>query len=99
MKSLRIIFMGTPEFAVPSLDRLVDAGYNIVAVITAPDKPSGRGMQMNESAIKKYALSKGLKIIQPEKFKNLDFLKELKDLNNKEGNEVELTKRFLTCLT
>jgi len=81
MKSLRIIFMGTPEFAVPSLDRLVDAGYNIVAVITAPDKPSGRGMQMNESAIKKYALSKGLKIIQPEKFKNPDFLKELKDLN------------------
>ena len=81
MKSLRIIFMGTPEFAVPSLERLVDAGYDIVAVITAPDKPSGRGMQMNESAIKKYALSKGLKILQPEKLKNPDFLKELKALN------------------
>ena len=73
--------MGTPEFAVPSLARLVDAGYNIVAVITAPDKPSGRGMQMNESAVKKYALSKGLKILQPEKLKNPDFLNELRELN------------------
>jgi len=73
--------MGTPEFAVPSLARLVDAGYIIVAVITAPDKPSGRGMQMNESAVKKYALSKGLKILQPEKLKNPDFLNELRELN------------------
>jgi methionyl-tRNA formyltransferase len=73
--------MGTPEFAVPSLARLFDAGYNIVAVITAPDKLSGRGMQMNESAIKKYALSKGLKILQPEKLKNPDFLEELKELH------------------
>jgi methionyl-tRNA formyltransferase len=81
MNKLRIIFMGTPEFAVPSLARLVDAGYNIVAVITAPDKPSGRGMQMNESAVKKYALSKGLKILQPEKLKKPDFLNELRELN------------------
>ncbi len=81
MTTLRIIFMGTPEFAVPSLQRLVDAGYNIVAVITAPDKPSGRGMQMNESAIKKYALSKGLKILQPEKLKDPDFLNELRELH------------------
>ena len=81
MNNLRIIFMGTPEFAVPSLERLIDAGYNIVAVITAPDKPSGRGMQMNESAVKKYALSKGLKILQPEKLKNPDFLEELKKLH------------------
>lgn len=81
MKKLRIIFMGTPEFAVPSLERLVDAGYNIVAVITAPDKPSGRGMQMNESAVKKYALSKGLKILQPEKLKNPGFINELKELH------------------
>ncbi len=73
--------MGTPEFAVLSLARLVDAGYIIVAVITAPDKPSGRGMQMNESAVKKYALSKGLKILQPEKLKNPDFLNELQELN------------------
>ncbi|MGH2566670.1 MAG: methionyl-tRNA formyltransferase, partial [Ginsengibacter sp.] len=81
MNKLRIIFMGTPEFAVPSLERIVNAGYNIVAVIIAPDKPSGRGLQMNESAVKKYALSKGLKILQPEKLKHPDFLNELKQLD------------------
>ncbi len=81
MNNLRIIFMGTPEFAVPSLEKLVDGGYNIVAVITAPDKPSGRGMQMNESAVKKYASSKGLKILQPEKLKNPEFINELKELH------------------
>ncbi len=81
MKNLRIIFMGTPEFAVPSLEKLVAGGYNIVAVITAPDKPSGRGMQMNESAVKKYASTKGLKILQPEKLKNPDFINELKELH------------------
>ena len=70
MKNLRIIFMGTPEFAVPSLQRIVDADYNVVAVITAPDKPAGRGMQLTESAVKKYALSKNLKILQPKKLKN-----------------------------
>jgi methionyl-tRNA formyltransferase len=80
MNNLRIIFMGTPEFAVPSLERLVDAGYHIVAVITAPDKPLGRGMQLSESAVKKYALSKGLKILQPEKLKDPVFLKELNEL-------------------
>ena len=72
--------MGTPEFAVPSLGRLIEAGYNIVAVITAPDKPSGRGMQTSESAVKKYASSKHLKILLPEKLKNPDFVKELKEL-------------------
>jgi len=81
MNKLRIIFMGTPEFAVPSLERLVNAGYNIVGVITAPDKPSGRGMQINESAVKKYASSKGLKILQPEKLKNPAFINELKELH------------------
>ena len=80
MKNLRIVFMGTPDFAVPSLQKLVDEGYNIVGVITAPDKPSGRGMQMNESAVKKYALLKGLKILQPEKLKAGDFINELKQL-------------------
>jgi methionyl-tRNA formyltransferase len=80
MNKPRIIFMGTPEFAVPSLQRLVEAGYNIVGVITAPDKLSGRGMKMNESAVKKYAFSKGLKILQPEKLKDPDFLNELKEL-------------------
>ncbi|MGI8582539.1 MAG: hypothetical protein ACR2KX_10090, partial [Chitinophagaceae bacterium] len=67
IEGVRIIFMGTPEFAVPSLDKLLQAGYNIVAVITAPDKPAGRGMQLQQSAIKNFALEKGLKILQPEK--------------------------------
>jgi len=78
---LRIVFMGTPEFAVASLDALVKAGCNIVAVVTAPDKPAGRGMKMSESAVKKYALKNGLKILQPEKLKNEQFLSELRSLN------------------
>src|SRR5579871_831303 len=79
--TVKIVFMGTPEFAVASLDALVDAGCNIVAVITSPDKPAGRGMQVSQSAVKKYALEKGLKVLQPEKLKNEEFLKELKSLN------------------
>jgi methionyl-tRNA formyltransferase len=81
MKDLRIVFMGTPEFAVPSLEKLLHADYNIVAVITAPDKPSGRGLQINQSAIKKFAISKGLKVLQPDKLKSPDFLAELKNLH------------------
>ncbi len=81
LKNLRLIFMGTPEFAVASLDALVKAGCNIVAVITAADKPAGRGMKLSETAVKKYALSAGLKILQPEKLKNTEFLDELKSLN------------------
>ncbi|HMG66640.1 MAG TPA: methionyl-tRNA formyltransferase [Chitinophagaceae bacterium] len=77
----RIVFMGTPEFAVPGLDAILRAGFNIVGVITAPDKPSGRGMKVHESAIKKYALEKGLKILQPEKLKAPEFLEELRSLN------------------
>ena len=80
-QSLRIVFMGTPEFAVASLDALVKAGCNIVGVITAADKPAGRGMKMNESAVKKYAVEHKLKILQPEKLKNPEFLAELKSLN------------------
>jgi methionyl-tRNA formyltransferase len=80
-QSLRIVFMGTPEFAVASLDALVKAGCNIVGVITAPDKPAGRGMKMTESAVKKYAVKNNLKILQPEKLKNPEFLSELKALN------------------
>src|SRR4030095_16020702 len=79
-KKLRIVFMGTPEFAVPSLDALVTAGHEIVGVITAPDKPAGRGLKLSESAIKQYAVQKGLRILQPEKLKNLQFLEELKSL-------------------
>jgi len=73
--------MGTPEFAVPSLEKIYTAGYEIAAVITAPDKPSGRGMQMKESAVKKFALSKNLKILQPERLKAPEFIEELKGLN------------------
>jgi methionyl-tRNA formyltransferase len=79
--ALRIVFMGTPEFAVASLDTLVHAGCNIAGVITAPDRPAGRGMELQQSAVKKYAVEKGLRILQPEKLKNPDFLKELKSLN------------------
>ncbi len=78
---LRIVFMGTPDFAVASLDALVKAGYNIVGVITAPDKPGGRGMQFQQSAVKKYAVEHHLKTSQPEKLKNPEFLAELKSLN------------------
>ena len=79
--SPRIIFMGTPEFAVASLDAILKAGYNVIAVITAPDKPAGRGMQLTESAVKKYAKEKGLPILQPEKLKDPSFLEELRALN------------------
>lgn len=81
LKDLRIVFMGTPDFAVASLEALVKAKCNIVGVITAPDKPAGRGMKMTESAVKKFAVRKGLKILQPEKLKNPDFLNELRALN------------------
>lgn len=78
---LRIVFMGTPEFAVSSLDILVKNGYNIVGVITAPDKPAGRGMSVQESAVKKYAVEKELKVLQPEKLKSSEFISELKSLH------------------
>jgi methionyl-tRNA formyltransferase len=80
-KSLRIVFMGTPEFAVPMLDILYRSQHQIVGVITAPDKPAGRGMQLSESDIKKYAVAKGLHLLQPEKLKNEMFLEDLRTLN------------------
>jgi methionyl-tRNA formyltransferase len=76
--SPRIVFMGTPEFAVASLDAILRAGYSVVAVVTAPDKPAGRGMQLTESPVKKYAAAKGLPILQPEKLKAPSFLDELR---------------------
>ncbi len=79
-RDIRIVFMGTPEFAVASLDALVKAGCTIVGVITAPDKPAGRGMRMQESAVKKYAVEKGLPVLQPEKLKNPEFLDTLRSL-------------------
>jgi methionyl-tRNA formyltransferase len=78
LADLRIVFMGTPDFAVASLDTLVTNGCNIVAVITAPDKPGGRGMQLQQSAVKQYALNNKLNILQPEKLKATSFLDELK---------------------
>jgi methionyl-tRNA formyltransferase len=73
--------MGTPDFAVASLDILLKNNYNIVAVVTAPDKPAGRGLELQQSAIKKYALLKGLPVLQPEKLKGEHFIHELKALN------------------
>ncbi|MGZ8537197.1 MAG: methionyl-tRNA formyltransferase, partial [Flavisolibacter sp.] len=70
-----------PDFAVASLDALNKADYNVVAVVTAPDKPAGRGMKLQVSAVKKYALENGIKVLQPEKLRNNDFLNELKSLN------------------
>jgi methionyl-tRNA formyltransferase len=80
MKDLRIVFMGTPDFAVTILKHLVEKNYNIVGVITAPDKPAGRGRKLNESAVKKYATSKELTILQPKNLKEEAFHQELKDL-------------------
>lgn len=80
-KDLRIVYMGTPEFAVESLKRLVEGGYNIVGVITMPDKPMGRhGSVLQPSQVKQYAVSQGLKVLQPEKLKDEQFLAELREL-------------------
>ena len=81
MKNLRIVFMGSPDFAVTILDHLVKNNYNIVGVITAPDKPAGRGRKLNESAVKKYALKENLAILQPTNLKNESFVDELKKLS------------------
>ncbi|HLR36922.1 MAG TPA: methionyl-tRNA formyltransferase [Chitinophagaceae bacterium] len=78
---MRIIFMGTPEFAVDSLSALLDNGYNVVAVVTTPDKPAGRGRTMHESDVKKFANTKGIPILQPVKLRNPDFLEELKSFH------------------
>ena len=80
-KDLRIVYMGTPEFAVESLKRLVEGGYNVVGVITMPDKPMGRhGSVLQASPVKQYAVSQGLKVLQPERLKDEAFLEELRAL-------------------
>ena len=79
-KSLRIVFLGTPDFAVPSLNILKINNYNIVGVVTSLDKPSGRGLEIHSSPIKEYAIANGLKIFQPEKLKDENFLADLKKL-------------------
>ncbi|SER00614.1 methionyl-tRNA formyltransferase [Hyunsoonleella jejuensis] len=81
MRDLRIVFMGTPDFAVATLKALVETDYNIVGVITAPDRPAGRGRKLNESAVKKYATEVGLNILQPTNLKGNDFIDALRALN------------------
>lgn len=75
---MRIVFMGTPEFAVESLDALVSQGYNVVGVVTVPDKPAGRGLKMKESDVKRYAAEKHLPLLQPEKLKDPEFIEQLR---------------------
>ncbi len=76
-QALRIIFMGTPDFAVASLEQLIVGGCNVVAVVTAPDRPSGRGLQVVQSPVKRAALDAGLPVLQPEKLRDPDFLEQL----------------------
>lgn len=77
-KDLRIVYMGTPEFAVEPLKRLVEEGYHVVGVVTMPDKPAGRGQHVQESPVKKYALQEDIPLLQPEKLRDEDFLVQLK---------------------
>ncbi len=79
-KKLKIVFFGTPEFAVASLDRLLKAGRDIAAVVTMPDKVAGRGHKMIQSDVKKYAVANGLRVLQPEKLKSAEFVDELKEI-------------------
>lgn len=81
MKDIRIVFMGTPDFAVAGLQKLVESNYKIVGVITAPDRPAGRGQKLRQSAVKQYALANDLTILQPTNLKDEDFIKELKALD------------------
>ena len=77
---LKVVFFGTPDFAVASLDALVQNGFDVLAVVTAPDKPAGRGMQLQASAVKQYAVAHQLQVIQPEKLKDPQFIATLQDL-------------------
>ena len=81
MEKLKIVFMGTPEFAVGILDAIIKANYDVVGVITAADKPAGRGQKIKYSAIKEYALANNLNLLQPTNLKDETFLAELKSLN------------------
>ncbi|MEM1135168.1 MAG: methionyl-tRNA formyltransferase [Bacteroidota bacterium] len=79
-RDLKIVFMGTPEFAVPSLESIIKANYNVVGIVTAPDKPAGRGLKLQFSPIKNTALKHQIPVLQPEKLKDEQFLNTLKDL-------------------
>lgn len=80
-KDLRIVFMGTPEFATTILKKLYEEGYNIVGCVTVPDKPAGRGRKVQESDVKKYAINQQIPLLQPTKLKDPDFLSKLQDIN------------------
>lgn len=80
-KILKIIYMGTPDFAVSPLRALVEGGYTVAAVVTSPDKPAGRGLKVQQSAVKQYAIEAGLRVLQPEKLKDPAFLEELAKIN------------------
>lgn len=80
-EDLKIVFFGTPEFAVASLDRLVSSGFNVSAVVTMPDKVAGRGHGLRQSDVKKYAVGKGIPVLQPEKLKSEEFIKTLREIN------------------
>ncbi len=81
LSELKIVFFGTPDFAVASLAALVDAGLNVIAVVTAPDKPAGRGLQLNSTPVKQYAVSKNILVLQPPKLKAPEFIEALKSLD------------------
>ncbi len=75
---LKIVFFGTPEFAVESLRRIMDSGFNVAAVVTAPDKPAGRGRTLQMSAVKQFAIERGLPVLQPVRLKDTDFIEQLR---------------------
>lgn len=78
---MKIVFMGTPDFAIPSLKMLTEEGYDVAAVVTQPDKPKGRGKKLAFPPVKEFALQKGISVLQPEKVKTVEFVDELKKIN------------------
>ena len=103
-KDIRIVFMGTPEFAVPSLKALVEGGYNVVGVVTMPDKPAGRGIKLQESDVKRAAKELGIEtILQPEKLRDEEFLEALRALQPDLGIVIafrilQLQLQDITCV-
>mgnify|MGYP002683951668 CR=1 FL=1 len=77
---MKIVFMGTPEFAIPSLDMLVKEGYDVVAVVTQPDKPKGRGNKMCPPPVKEYAMEHGIEVLQPDKVKTEEFTEKIREI-------------------
>ena len=94
-KKLRIVYMGTPDFAVSPLAKLVEEGYNVVGVVTMPDKPSGRGLHVQQSAVKRYALQAGLPVYQPEKLRDPAFVETFRSMKPDLG--IVIAFRMLRC--